>query len=75
MQVSYLPETNPYRLESQAPRAIVFIKDGTLVSQPEPGLLQPERERDRCDRTAAWRLAESIANIRRISLVGLVDPI
>jgi DNA-binding CsgD family transcriptional regulator len=40
VQVSYLPETNPYRLGAQTPRAIVFIKDGTLVSQPEPGLLQ-----------------------------------
>jgi DNA-binding CsgD family transcriptional regulator/PAS domain-containing protein len=40
VQVSYLPETNPYRLGPQTPRAIVFIKDGTLVSQPESGLLQ-----------------------------------
>jgi DNA-binding CsgD family transcriptional regulator/PAS domain-containing protein len=40
VQVSYLPETNPYRLGAQAPRAIVFIKDGTLLSQPEPNLLQ-----------------------------------
>ncbi len=41
VQVSHLPETNPYRLGAAAvPRAVVFIKDGTLVSQPEPGFLQ-----------------------------------
>jgi DNA-binding CsgD family transcriptional regulator len=40
VQVSYLPETNPYRLGAQTPRAIVFIKDGTFISQPEPDLLQ-----------------------------------
>lgn len=40
VQVSYLPETNPYHLGPQAPHAIVFIKDGTLLSQLEPGLLQ-----------------------------------
>ncbi len=40
VQVSFLPETNPYRLGSRTPRAIVFIKDGTLASQPEPLLLQ-----------------------------------
>jgi DNA-binding CsgD family transcriptional regulator len=40
VQVSYLPETNPYRLGPQTPRAIVFIRDGTLASQPEAALLQ-----------------------------------
>ncbi|MFC4314193.1 helix-turn-helix transcriptional regulator [Steroidobacter flavus] len=40
VQVSYLPETNPYHLGASAPRAVVFIKADTLVSQPEPGLLQ-----------------------------------
>ena len=40
VQVSYLPETNPYHFDSRTPRAIVFIKDGTLLSQLEPRLLQ-----------------------------------
>nr|WP_298720496.1 helix-turn-helix transcriptional regulator [uncultured Steroidobacter sp.] len=40
VQVSYLPETNPYHLGAQTPRAIVFIKDGTLLAQPEASMLQ-----------------------------------
>ena len=40
VQVSYLPESNPYQSGLLVPRAVVFIKDGALVAQPEPAFLQ-----------------------------------
>lgn len=40
VQISRLPESNPYRAGAITPCAVAFIKDNTLASQPEPGFLQ-----------------------------------
>ena len=40
VQVSYLPESNPYALNAVIPRAVVFIKSDALATKPHPDLLQ-----------------------------------
>ena len=40
VQVSYLPENNPWRAGGSLPRAIVFIKDGSVTTRPDPAFLQ-----------------------------------
>jgi len=37
VQLSYLPQSNPYQ---SGARAVLFIKDGSMVAKPEPDLLQ-----------------------------------
>jgi DNA-binding CsgD family transcriptional regulator len=39
LQVSALPESNPYQLGDSIPRAIVFIQDGAQLHKPDAGLL------------------------------------
>jgi DNA-binding CsgD family transcriptional regulator len=58
VQVSRLPESNPYRAGAVTPCAVVFIKDGTLISAPEPGLLQKVYDLTQAEARAALALCD-----------------
>ena len=58
VQVSYLPESNPYRSASAAPRAVVFIKDDSVTSRLEPDLLQQSYGLTQAEARAALALCD-----------------
>jgi DNA-binding CsgD family transcriptional regulator/PAS domain-containing protein len=58
LQISYLPESNPYRAGSATPHAVVFIKDDLLASRPDPTLLQQSYGLTQAEARAALALCD-----------------